>query len=68
MKYKLLIPDQGEFKDLMDTMQELIPIEWNRDRIGTMLSWLRECREADIINYTEYSLIQQELIHGCGGY
>ena len=53
---------------LMDTMQEIIPIVDKGNRIDTMLSWLRVCKREGIITLTEHMNIQQELIHGCGGF
>ena len=56
---------------LMDTLNELIPIDpfaaRDTDRIGKFLGWIDAGQKAGLITYGEASDIRQELIHGCGG-
>jgi hypothetical protein len=68
IKYPQLIPNMDpRVKDLFDIMEELIPIEENRDRLGTFLHWREKCLKAGIINSNDIHLINHEMIHGCGG-
>ena len=68
VKYPNLIPHMdSSVKDLLDTMSELIPIEWERDRLGTFLHWREACKEAGLITTKELHQINHEMIHGCGG-
>lgn len=68
IKYPNLI-DRMPIKtlELLDTLQELMPIFWDRDRLGTMLTWLRNSQEAGLIDYMDKDAIITEMIHGCGG-
>lgn len=53
--------------ELLDIMQELVPIKWDFDRVGTFLKWKRTCREMGLIDARDESIITNEMIHGCGG-
>ena len=68
IKYKDLIPNMDPLVvELFDTMMELVPIEENRDRLGTFLKWKNNCKDQGIITPNEESRITNEMIHGCGG-
>jgi len=69
IKYPNLLDNMNpDLIELMDTMQELVPIEEQRDRVGTMTSWLYACLVKGIITPNEDMKIKHEMIHGCGGF
>lgn len=72
MKYPALIgkASSRDVEEMMDAMDELIPIEnfkdeW--DRLGVILAWLRAHRESGLIDRTDKGEITQYCIHGPGG-
>ena len=52
---------------IMDALDELIPIEDKGDRMTTFLSWINSGMDAGILTYSDKMAIQRELIDGCGG-
>jgi len=69
MKYSELIPEtNGKFEDMLDIMQELIPIKDRGDRTSTFIMWVAECRDQGLINGFEKMDLQHYLIHGYGGF
>jgi hypothetical protein len=68
VKYPSLIPVMpGKIRDILDTMEELVPITWDRDRLGTFLTWRRTALDLGLITRAEYQSLADEMIHGCGG-
>ena len=68
VKYQnLLINIPLETFDLLEVMQELVPIQWRRDRLGTFLRWKRDCRDLGLINIVDEHKIIHEMVYGCGG-
>lgn len=68
VKYPNLIPCMNpKIKNLFDTLQELIPIVWNRDRVGTFLHWREQALKLELITWSEYRSMGTEMIDGCGG-
>lgn len=68
VKYPNLIPYMDpKVRVLLDTLQELLPIAWNRDRVGTFLRWRSQASELGLITWHEYQSIGREMIDGCGG-
>jgi len=54
--------------EILDTLEELIPIEEGRDRLMRMSEWLDKAYNEELITPNEDVLIKHELIHGCGGF
>ena len=68
VKYPNLIPNMDpRVKELFDTLQDLIPIFWERDRLGTFLHWRETALELGLITKAESQRMTSEMIHGCGG-
>lgn len=51
----------------LNTLQELIPITFNYDRVGTFLSWINKGKDLGLLTPLDMSKITNEMIHGCGG-
>lgn len=72
MKYPMLIGKESsrDVEEMLDTMDELIPIEEFKDeydRLGVILAWIRAHREAGLIDRTDKGEITMYFIHGPGG-
>lgn len=68
MKYHQLIPDvNGPWEDMMDAMQELIPVFFYRTKLDSLLHWMRRCKEDGLITYGEKHDLQHYLIHSYSG-
>jgi hypothetical protein len=68
VKYPALISHMNpKVREVLDTLQELIPIVWNYDRVGTFLHWRSMAKELGLINFQEFDAIGREMIDGCGG-
>jgi hypothetical protein len=68
IRYQNLIPYMNpEVRDIFDTLQELIPIVWGRDRAGTFLTWREKAIDAGLLTTREVHNINNEMTHGCGG-
>jgi hypothetical protein len=71
MKYPELIPQvNGEHEDMMDAMQELIPLhqEAGDGRIDTFILWVADCKDQGVITLVEKMNLQHYLIHTYGGF
>jgi len=70
MKYRNMIglfQNRKEVEELLDTLEELIPIEKDRDRVGTFLTWIRKGEEAGLIDRYDGVKITRYIIDGPGG-
>ena len=67
MKYPAEIYKLGEYIEVLNTAQELMPIEAGHSRSGTLISWISSIRTAGLINTMEHMEIQYHMIHGPGG-
>ena len=68
VKYQDLIPSMNRRTfDLLEAMNDLVPIIYERSRLDTFLTWVRNCQELGLIDSVDKQGIQQEMIHGCGG-
>ncbi len=68
MKYPKLIPNMNsEVRDILNTLQELIPIRFYRSRLDTFLMWFARGRNLGLVTPQEDLRIKAEMIHGAGG-
>ena len=68
IKYPKALPYADERAvELMDIMEELVPIVWYMDRLGTFLKWREACEKAGLIDSNDKAILAREMIHGCGG-
>ena len=68
VKYPNLIPLMNpRVREILDILQDILPITWNYDRCGTFLRWRREAKELGLITSLEYDAIGREMLDGCGG-
>ena len=68
MKYPKLIPNMNsEVRDILNTLQELIPIKFYRSRLDTFLMWFSCGRALGLVNLQEDMKVKHEMIHGSGG-
>ena len=68
MKYPDLIPHMNdEVRDILNTLQELIPIRFYRSRLDTFLMWYAKGRDAGLVTFQEDMKVKHEMIHGSGG-
>jgi len=68
MKYPKLIPNMnGEIRDILNTLQELIPIKFRRSRLDTFLMWWSCARALGLVTFQEDMKVKHEMIHGAGG-
>ncbi len=68
MKYPKLIPNMnGDVRDILNTLQELIPIRFYRSRLDTFLMWYHKGVTAGLITAQEDLRVKAEMIHGAGG-
>jgi hypothetical protein len=68
VKYPNLIPYMNpKVREVLDTLQELLPVVWDYDRLGTFLRWRSKAKDLGLINFQEYDAIGREMIDGCGG-
>lgn len=66
MKYP--VPEvNGSWEDMMDTMQDLIPVFFYRTKLDSLLHWMRRCKEQGLITYGEKHDLQHYLIHSYSG-
>lgn len=69
MKYPNLIPfADPRVVEILDTLEDLLPITEGRDRVMTILLWLAAGRDLGLILTKDEFLIKRELIDGCGGF
>lgn len=67
MKYPNEIHKLGEWVDVLDVAEGLMPPKHIGDRITNLVMWMANIRDAGIITRTEHMNIQQRMIHGPGG-
>ncbi len=68
MKYPRLIPAMDtEVRDILNTLQELIPIKFYRSRLDTFLMWFSAGRALGLVTMQEDMKVKHEMIHGSGG-
>lgn len=68
MKYTSMIPEaNGPWEDIMDIMQDLIPVFFYRTKLDTLFMWMSKAVKAGLIDSNEKGQLQNYLIHGYSG-
>lgn len=66
MKYP--VPEvNGSWEDMMDAMQELIPVFFYRTKLDTLLMWMSKCVKEGLIGQGEKSNLSTYLINSYSG-